>query len=451
MVVTVSARRARCRAWLVALVGILAALAVGGCSAGAGSDHRVVVGSIAADGQGTAAPEITGSLPALPKGWPATLQIGLASQPGDSETLALSASLRFRYQYLAGGINTGHGWTTWNGDGRFAAAYVEESAAHRMIPVLTYYEIRQSIPGDSKGSDPDAVATNLGNTKTMAAYFADLKTLFVQLGQTGTTTVLHVEPDMWGFMQQRASRDDASTVKVQVGGSGMAEVAGLPDTAAGMAAAIVKLRDAYAPNVLLAYHLSAWATGVDPLYAKPSSDGIDRIAARSAAFYRSLGAKFDLAFTDAADRDAGYSQYVSKNAAAWWSADDYARNAQLLGEFSRAAGLRVVIWQIPLGNGVMRSMNNTTGHYQDNHVEWLLGSDAAAHLKAYADAGVIALLFGGGAGGTTCACDAEHDGVTNPPPVNGNTTIATSADDDGGYFKLRVEAYQRGGVVALAP
>ena len=123
---------------------------------------------------------------------------------------------------------------------------------------------------------------------------------------------------------------------------------------------------------------------------------------------------------------------------------------RLVGGFSRAAGLRIVIWQIPLGNGVMRSMNNTDGHYQDNHVQWLLGGGYRAHLQAYADAGVIALLFGGGAGGTTCACDANGDGVTNPQPVNGNATVATSADDDGGYFKLQAAAYQRDGPITLA-
>ncbi len=37
------------------------------------------------------------------------------------------------------------------------------------------------------------------------------------------------------------------------------------------------------------------------------------------------------------------------------------------------------------------------------------------------DAGVVAFLFGGGAGGTTCACNGQNDGVTNPSPINGNT------------------------------
>ena len=58
-------------------------------------------------------------------------------------------------------------------------------------------------------------------------------------------------------------------------------------------------------------------------------------------------------------------------------------------------------------------------------------------------AGVIAYLFGGGASGTTCACDAQNDGVTNPAPVDGNTRRSLSAGDDGGYFRSRARAYYR--------
>jgi hypothetical protein len=83
-------------------------------------------------------------------------------------------------------------------------------------------------------------------------------------------------------------------------------------------------------------------------------------------------------------------------------------------------------------------------------VQWLLGgSGGRKHLRAYRDAGVTALLFGGGADGTTCACDARGDGVTNPPPTHGNTRASLSADDDGGYFKDRVRAYYKTGPLRL--
>ena len=81
------------------------------------------------------------------------------------------------------------------------------------------------------------------------------------------------------------------------------------------------------------------------------------------------------------------------------------------------------MWQIPLGNTKMRAMNNTTHHYQDNRVEWLLDEPARTHLTEYVNAGVIGFLFGGGNGEVTCACDAAGDGTTNPAPINGNTPL----------------------------
>jgi len=106
-----------------------------------------------------------------------------------------------------------------------------------------------------------------------------------------------------------------------------------------------------------------------------------------------------------------------------------------LSTYSRAARQRIAMWQIPLGNKQMRAENNTWGHFQDNRVQWLLGAHSRKHLAAYRRAGVIAFLFGGGADGTTCACDAQHDGITDPPEIDGNTRPSLSADDDGGLFR----------------
>ena len=117
--------------------------------------------------------------------------------------------------------------------------------------------------------------------------------------------------------------------------------------------------------------------------------------------------------------------------------------------YTKRAQQRVVVWQIPVGNTLMRAMNNTWGHYQDNHVQWLLGKDSRKHLRTLADAGAVAYLFGGGADGTTCACDGRQDGVTNPAPINGNTRSSYSADDDGGYLRHQARAYYGAGAMKL--
>jgi hypothetical protein len=201
----------------------------------------------------------------------------------------------------------------------------------------------------------------------------------------------------------------------------------LPSNVSGFARAVLKLRDAYASNVVVAYHISVWGTGVDIAISNPPDATVDALAARAAAFYKSLGANFDLTFGEFSDRDSGFYQYVyGDGGQSWWDADDFRRNVRFLAGFSSATSKRIVMWQIPLGDTRMRSQNDTTGHYQDNRPEWLLDEPARTHLGAYRDAGVVAFLFGGGAGGTTCACDGQGDASPTRPRSMATTTSRRS-------------------------
>src|SRR5262249_46245405 len=353
-------------------------------------------------------------LPPVPAGWPARVEIGLADSPGGAAALRATAQFIFRYQYLAGGVNTGSGWSTWNANGDFPRFYIQDSIGSGMIPVFTYYQLLQSKPGG--GSESDADFGNLNNTATMTSYYNDLILFFQKAGAfPSQRVVLHVEPDFWGYMEQRSTNDNAAALPAKVSETGIAALQGLPSTVSGFARAIVKLRDTYAPNVLLAYHLSVWGTNVDIAISNPPDAQIDALAVRAATFYTSLSASFDIVFTDIADRDAAFKQIVyGDGGISWWDAGDFQRSARFLGKFSTAAARRLVIWQIPLGNTRMRAENDTWGHYQDNRVEWFLDDATRLHLTALRDAGVVALLYGGGADGVTCACDAVNDGVTNP-------------------------------------
>jgi hypothetical protein len=260
----------------------------------------------------------------------------------------------------------------------------------------------------------------------MRAYWADVR-LFFRRAHGTKTVVLHVEPDLWGYLEQ----------------------AGAVGLARSFAQEFVRLRDSLAPNVLLAYHMSGWGTKHDIVYEKPSNAVVEQYAAQSASFYRALHAKFDVAFEDFSDRDAGFYQVQQGNAKTWFTPADFARHLLYAKTFVRLAGVRIVAWQIPLGNTVMRAMDNTWDHYQDNRVQWLLGPGSRARLRAYVAAGFVGFLFGRGADGATCACDAAGDGVTNPAPIDGNNVISVSADDDGGYLKQQAALYYRAGALTL--
>jgi hypothetical protein len=364
------------------------------------------------------------SLPPLPRGWPSTMQLGLTDNPGGAASLRASAPFGFRYQYLAGGVNTGKGWATWNSGGTFASMYVQDSWAHGTIPVLTYYMLLQSNP--SGGGEAQVDLAHLRDAKVMQAYWADVRLLFARV-RGAKPVVVHVEPDLWGYLEQ------ANAVPL----------------AAAFAERWVRLRNALAPNAILAYHMSGWGTKHDIVYENPPDAAVRSYAAASARFYRSLHAKFDISFEDFSDRDAGFYDKINGNPNTWFTPADFHRHLLYGSTFVRLAGLRMVAWQIPLGNTLMRAMNNTWGHFQDNRVEWLLGDSARAHLEAYANGGYVAFLFGGGADGTTCACDAQHDGVTDPAPIATNDRPSVSADDDGGYFRARSRAYYDAGALRL--
>jgi hypothetical protein len=309
------------------------------------------------------------------------------------------------------------------------------------------------LPGG--GDEQSAVITNLNTTTTMQAYFADLRLFFQRAGlESGAKIVLHVEPDMWGYVQQVAdqegTRDDARSIPAKVGSTGVPEVAGLPDNVAGLAQGIVRLRDQYAPNVMLGYHVSVWGTNVDIGISDPTDAEVDTLGNRAGAFYNTLGASFDLAFGEFSDRDSAYMILVQgKGPQSWWNSEDFRRHTRFITRFVATSGKRMVLWQIPFGNTKMRALNNTTRHYQDNRVEWLLDEPARTHLTAYINAGAIGFLFGGGNVEVTDARDAAGDGVTDPPAINGNDLLSLSAGDDGGFFHNRAAAYYSAGAMPL--
>lgn len=145
-----------------ARVALVAWLAISGSALALGSPARALA-----------------AVPPLPPG----LNFGLANGPADLGWMTASGvPWKFRYQYLAGGVNTGTGWETWNSPaGQFATFYTSDSAANGYLPVFTYYELLQSNP--STGPDEGTRDfNNLNNVATMQAYYANF-TLLMQKAQ----------------------------------------------------------------------------------------------------------------------------------------------------------------------------------------------------------------------------------------------------------------------------
>ena len=248
--------------------------------------------------------------------------------------------------------------------------------------------------------------------------------------------------------------------------TGLPELAGLPSNVVGLRARRSSSSGTCTRRTCsLGYHISVWGTGVDIALSNPSDATVDVLAGRAAAFYNVARRQLRHRLRGIQRSRFGFYQYVYGDSGhSWWDAETSAGTSDSSSGFSAATAKRIVMWQIPLGNTRMRAQNNTNGHYQDNRPEWLLDEPGRTHLTAYRDAGVVAFLFGGGAGGPRAPATPINDGVTNPAPINGNTlaseaapagtapgqvmrgstpTLVTpyAADDDGGFFRWKAWQY----------
>lgn len=373
------------------------------------------------------------------------LELGMASAPGRAATTAATAPFRYRYQYLAGPAVGG--WTSWAPDGRFVTDYIDESSGVEMTPVFSYYVLLQSAPDGN--SDEDRQARALNDETTMRAYFDALRLFFERAGERpAEDVILHVEPDLWGFVQRVKGPDPAAQRVSLPTDDPLFE--GLPATLSGFAQAIARMRDQLAANVKLGFHASTWAPGRDFIYEDPADETVVEWTGETVAFYERLGVDFDYVFAEFSDRDAAFKEFeYGDGGASWFDNADFRRHEIFVRTLHERIGRPVVLWQIPYGNTRMRAVDNTWNHYQDNRVEWLLDSPGNEHLRRYAAAGVVALLFGRGADGATDASDAANDGARDPDPVNGNARPSLSPDDDGGLFAELAARYYAGSKVPL--
>lgn len=350
----------------------------------------------------------------------------------------------YQYQYLADDIFTG-GWASWNSPtGEFARKFLEKTYNMGKIPVFTYYNI---VPAKKRYQDP--AFANLNDSEVMNKYLADWKLLLQICNTFGKTVIIHYEPDLFGYMQ--FYKNDPIKTAIKVSQSNYPDARPYSNDLKGLAQTIVSMRDKYAPNVLLAWQASQWASGLGLIINKPDPE---QMAIETANYYHSLHAPFDLIFSEFSDRDSGYDQYVNnKLSTVWWSTtlfpankemNDFDRFQRFLKKLNQQTGQKIMLWQIPVGNTLTKTCNNQSGHYQDNKAEYflqpVLSNGNTGNIKAYAEAGVIAFLFGNGLNNCTSYLDSKRDGITG---------AGEAADDDGGYLRKAVGAYYKQGAVAI--
>jgi hypothetical protein len=384
---------------------------------------------------------------------PNVLSFGVGNSPAlDGIARIGDMPVGYRYQYFTGGLGDGD-WRHWNApDGAFADLWLNESKEAGLMPVINYYELVHAAP--HPGEDPPY--RNLQTPETMKAYFENWVFLLQRVAAFGQAVIIHLEPDLFGGIQW--SNSDPTQTSVSVASSGFPKAGGYENNARGYAKLMVALRDQYAPNVILGWHVSNWATRTDLILNQGDPDAL---ALATANFYRSLDAPFDVMFAEFSDRDSGYYQ---KHGAPerWWKPADFDTFRRFISRLTSELRQEAILWQIPIGNTLYQSCDNTTGHYQDNRPEYffqpLLEQQDVSRLTQYRDAGVAAFLFGAGQDDQSKYFDARNDGVTNPAPIDNrnrnhtdhlNNRPALNADDDGGLLRTGIKAYYTQGALPL--
>jgi len=419
----------------------------------------------------------------VPAGLPAHLTLGIAAAPDSTELYGWlpdsGVPWDYAYQYLAGGANTGAGWRTWNASGQFPLWYAQGAHSEGTIPFFSYYMMLQSNGPCGSCAEPQKDLAHLNSKPLMKSYFTDFRDLMRRLGPKtwhgikgyGGLAVVQVEPDLSGYAEQAVVQpsshcygyctgggNDPAHLKAAVSDSGNSDVARYGNTYQGFNQALLHLRDEYAPNVLLAFHVSDWATLYDVGSSTDPSLNATALGTKAGSFAAASGtvkqrsdtSAYNLVTNDVADRDAGYYEQVLGRDV-WWDRlnvtfPNFHRWEAYVRAVTAAATRPAIVWQIPLGNQYFDTEDNTDGHYQDNRVEYFLSNPGEL-----VNAGIIGLLFGRGNAGSTTYTDDQGDGVTNPASfctTDGvssgticDTNASTSSDDDGGYLRMAAAAY----------
>ncbi|MBN2369071.1 MAG: hypothetical protein JXO72_01135 [Vicinamibacteria bacterium] len=204
------------------------------------------------------------------------------------------------------------------------------------IPVITHYQLleRGQQAGHTGENDWDVVIQAVQNAAVMREYYDNVQWVMQIAAASGYPAIFQTEPDSttWLRLFHTGGTNDAGNGYAAVAASGHPDLSGLPNTIAGYAQALVRLRDIHAPNnVYMGLCEFDFRNGQNPEH--------------SVTFIQSMNAQWDVLFTDKiikySTRDCG-----------WWDAfsqTDQDRFLTWISAITGATGLKYISWQTVIG------------------------------------------------------------------------------------------------------
>jgi len=315
----------------------------------------------------------------------------------DAHAWSLSPPPPLHYLYLVG--LPGHGgWPEWNDGGTFIDRHVTAAQDRCVVPAFTLYAM--AVEGEG---DPATFA----DPAYMSDWWTGYHLALARLSATDADALLHIEPDLLGFLQQRTSATPAAIPAVV--GEAVPACSDLPSTLVGWTACVQRRARTVAPKVKLAFHASTWA------------DPSPREVARFLLAAGVDASTTDALFVETLDRDAGCFEartlHCQRDDGPWyWDASNrtspnFAEHLQATQVLHQSTGLPLVWWQMPLG--VPSSIEGGRHRrFRDNRVSYFFD-----HPDQFMEAGGAAVMFG--------------------PGWEGQTDLGS----DGGHFESRWDAY----------
>ena len=294
-------------------------------------------------------------------------------------------------------------WGCWQdvsrAPGDYLRGFVSAVGSRGQIPFITYY---QQFLSSNRAEGEDQLEA-LDDVDILRRYLADWRFLLQQVGSA--PALLHIEPDLWGYLQFFSTNEDPRSVPARVTSANPTDCAGMEDNAVGLARCMVAMARKYAGNAKVGLHASPWATRTDVFLNTNASFDVEGEARRVADFLLARGAAdTDFVVVETSDRDAGFYESIGEDV--WWDADNvtlphFHQAFRWVRAVSERTNKPNVWWQLPVGN---MNLPNAETRWRDNRVDYFF-----SHTAELAAAHSAAFLFGAGEGRqTTPETDDGH-------------------------------------------